>query len=344
MRVAVLYNELRQFPTRDEEDVLVQVEAVSMAIEDLGHVPLSIPFSMDLRDAVVRLRDYAPDLVFNLVESLDGSGRFVHLAPALLDHLGIPYTGAATEAIFLTSNKLLAKEWMEAFEIPTPPWHSEAEHGGSSPFRSGRYIIKSVWEHASVGIEEDSVVEAEDRPDLCRHMSCRRSALKGACFGEVYVDGREFNLSLLSGPSELKVLPAAEIRFGNYPPHGRRLVGYRAKWETGSFEYENTRRRFVFGDSDAPLISRLQDLAARCWKVFALKGYARVDFRVDSGGNPWVLEINANPCLSPDAGFAAAAAVAGLSYSQMIGKIVEASMWSGERGRGPSEVGPCRIG
>jgi D-alanine-D-alanine ligase len=71
---------------------------------------------------------------------------------------------------------------------------------------------------------------------------------------------------------------------------------------------------FHSGPEDTILISELKRLAIECWKVFGLRGYARVDFRVDTQGRPWILEINANPCLSPDAGFAAAAAYAGISY------------------------------
>ena len=64
-------------------------------------------------------------------------------------------------------------------------------------------------------------------------------------------------------------------------------------------------------------------MALRCWRLFKLSGYARVDFRVDSGNRPWVLEINANPCLSPDSGFFAAAARAGLSFREVVKRIVD---------------------
>ena len=111
----------------------------------------------------------------------------------------------------------------------------------------------------------------------------------------------------------------------DYPPGKLKMVDYRAKWDEESFEARHTRRSFLFPPSDTPLLNRLEDLAKQCWHLFDLRGYARVDFRVDGGGRPWVLEINANPCLSPDAGFVAAGGEAGLTYRQMVDRILQDS-------------------
>jgi D-alanine-D-alanine ligase len=101
------------------------------------------------------------------------------------------------------------------------------------------------------------------------------------------------------------------------------VVGYRAKWEEGSLEFDHTPRRFDFPPADQPLLDRLASLALRCWQVFGLRGYARVDFRIDEAGEPWILEINANPCLSPDAGFYAALQRGSLSFEEGIARILE---------------------
>ena len=108
----------------------------------------------------------------------------------------------------------------------------------------------------------------------------------------------------------------------DYPQGKPRFVGYNAKWDESSFEYTRTPRCFDFPPEDASLLAELQRLSLRCWDVFGLRGYARVDFRVDADGRPWVLEVNTNPCLSPDAGFMAAAARAGLSCSDAVRRIV----------------------
>jgi D-alanine-D-alanine ligase len=102
-----------------------------------------------------------------------------------------------------------------------------------------------------------------------------------------------------------------------------RIVDYRAKWDEAAFEYHHTPRRFDFDSTDSRLLERLKTLARQCWHYFGLAGYARVDFRVDHEGNPWILEINANPCLSPDAGFAAALEKAGIAYVDAIGRIID---------------------
>lgn len=168
----------------------------------------------------------------------------------------------------------------------------------------------------------------------------RRKTLGVAFFAETYIEGREFNLSLLASSRGPEVLPPAEIRFEGFPETRRKIVGYRAKWVEDSFEYTHTPRTFRFPQSDGPLLLSLADLAKRCWTLFRLRGYARVDFRVDGEGRPWVLEVNTNPCLSPDAGFAAASREAGLAFPEVIRRIV-ADAPAGERdlSRGPRRAG-----
>ena len=261
-----------------------------------------------------------PAIVFNLVETLAGKGSLIHIVPSLLDALKIPYTGAGTEAMLLTSNKLLAKRWLAAAGLPTPPWFTAAEAHEELRIE-GAWLVKSVWEHASIGLDEDSVLFGADRKRLLAEMDARREALGGACLAEAYIDGREFNLSLLEGADGPELLPPAEIRFDAYPPGKVRVVGYRSKWEEGTFEFANTPRTFEFPAQDAPLLAHLKEMALRCWKLFDLRGYARVDFRVDREGRPWILEVNANPCLSPDAGFSAAALRAGLTFPDVLCRI-----------------------
>jgi D-alanine-D-alanine ligase len=180
-----------------------------------------------------------------------------------------------------------------------------------------------VWEHASVGLEESSVLSVKSSGQLLAEMEKRHDQLGGDCFAEQFIDGREFNLSILASQEGPEVLPPAEMRFVDYPPGKWKVVGYRAKWDDASFESLHTQRSFEFAKSDRPLLQNLADTAKRCWHLFDLKGYARVDFRVDEENQPWVLEINANPCLSPDAGFVAAASQAGLSYRQVVERIIQ---------------------
>jgi D-alanine-D-alanine ligase len=120
-------------------------------------------------------------------------------------------------------------------------------------------------------------------------------------------------------------LPIAEILFKNYPDGKEKVVGYTSKWNEKSFEYKNTVRSFTVDPDDTDLLMKLKKITEECWKVFNLSGYARVDYRVSEDGEIYILEVNANPCISPDAGFSAACNKAGYSYTKMIENIIKAS-------------------
>jgi D-alanine-D-alanine ligase len=321
MKIVLLHDAIGEGSAPDERDVAAQMEAVEGALDELGHAHWRLPLSLDLEAGAAGLRALGPDLVFNLVESLVGHGRLIHLAPYLLDALGIPYSGCRADAVHATSNKLTGKRLMRGGGIPTPVSYTLGELRRGVEVIPGRYILKSVWEHASRGLDESSLVRAGTAAVLRESLEARLGLLGGEGFAEQYVEGREFNLSLLDGA----VLPHAEIVFEGYEASKPRLVGYRAKWDEGSFEYHHTPRRFEFPSEDRPLLTRLDAAALDCWKLFGLRGYARVDFRVDERGRPWVLEVNTNPCLSADAGFAAAVARGGLSFSEAVRRILAAS-------------------
>ncbi len=334
MKIAVVHNSVAPEDPPDDQDVLLQAESVAAAAGALGHGTKIFSCSLDLQAVKRELSLFAPDLVFNLVETLDGSCRLLPLFPALCDRLGLPYTGSSATALWVTTQKVLAKERLAAAGIPTPAWigpvpaESSAVRDATAGENTakGTWIVKSLWEHASFGMNEDVLISGPDESGLGQILSRRAPALGGACFAEAFVDGREFNLSLLQTDGSVRVLPPAEIVFEGFGKDRPRIVDYRAKWETDSYEYHHTPRRFDFPGQDRPLLSRLQTLALRCWDLFGLTGYARVDFRVDEKNRPWVLEVNANPCLSPDAGFAAALAEAEISYEEAISRILVSAM------------------
>jgi D-alanine-D-alanine ligase len=339
MRVAVIYNAVTNESSLDESDVLIQVAAVEKALKELGHRVVSLACSLNLAAVQNRLTKIQPDIVFNLVESLNGQDRLVYLLPALLDSMGLPYTGSKSEALHFTSNKILAKQWMVEADLPTPPWlgpyppdgpflnkHPEAAQAIYGFQSDIRWLIKSLWQHASSGLDEDGLILGENAGRIKACLPECAAKLGGACFAEAFIDGREFNLSLLAQCGEPQALPPAEIIFEDYPDDKLRIVGYRAKWEKNSYEYNHTPRRFDFPSQDAALLTQLVQMAKKCWQVFGLGGYARVDFRVDADGRPWILEINTNPCLSPDAGFAAAVEQSGLTFTEALERILSDAM------------------
>jgi D-alanine-D-alanine ligase len=336
-RIVILHGAVAPDAAPDEQDVLVEVETVRHALAALGYAPTALPLTLDLEAARRRLRRLDPAFVFNLLESLGGESRFCYLAPTLLDSLGLPYSGSGAEAAFLTSAKPVAKRLLGAAGLPTAPWVEWGQEGGPLPDFPGPYILKPASEDASIGIDDGSVVEdARALPALFRR---RRAELGGEWFVERYVEGREFNLALLAGPNGPELLPPAEIRFVDYPPEKPRIVGYAAKWQETSFEYHHTPRNFALPPADAPLLERMGEMARRCWRLFQVRGYARVDLRVDAEGRVFLLEVNVNPCISPDAGFLAAAAQAGLGLEAVMARIL-----ADPAGAAATRLAPARAG
>lgn len=320
-KTVILHTDVAPDAAEDELDCLRQAEAVFEALTLSGHDPVLMPFVPDLAANIDRLRQVSPGAVFNLVETVAGQGSLVYLAPALLDTLNIPYTGCRTDAMFITSNKPLAKKMMHRAGIATAAWICKDGSVHGEP-QSDTFIIKACWEEASLGLDESCIVQSSGTDDLTFTIQRKNRESGFTWFAEEYIDGREFNIGLLAGDTELIFLPAAEILFIDYPRQKYKILDYRSKWIEGSFEYVHTVRTFDFDRHDEMLISSLRDIALQCWELFGLRGYARVDFRVDKNGRPLVLEVNANPCLSPDAGFAAALARADISYQDAIRLLI----------------------
>jgi D-alanine-D-alanine ligase len=333
MRVAFLYNRSSEDPAHMAEDEVPSRSPVVGALKGLGHQVVPIACTLDLAAVRRRLDRAKPDVVFNRVESLGGSDAMMAAATLLLDSIQIPYTGNSSAALVATASKISVKERLVKAGLPTPQW-TTADFGlrisdcrltdDSNP----TIILKSVLEHASFALDDASIVSMTTAEQIRELLREREVATGRAYFAEEFIDGREFNLSLLG--SAPQVLPPAEIDFSSFPHYKQRIVGYVAKWDEESFEYQHTPRRFDFPASDEPLLRRLNELSIECWRLFDLCGYARVDFRVDSAGQPWILEINTNPCTSPDAGFAAALEQAGIGYEAGIGQILDDAIARGK--------------
>lgn len=320
-KVVLLVNALSANPDMDELDVLDQACVVEEALEQLGYQSKRLFMGLNLEETADRLREIKPSFVFNLVESLDKNGKLIHLAPALLEHLQIPFTGCRSESMFITSNKILTKKMLSAAGLPTPALIDDFK---SEKIDSTlQYIAKPVWEDASVGISDENILPGD--PEKIRAFLDNHTKIP--YFFEEYIGGREYNISVLGGESGPEVLPIPEIVFDNFPAGKPKIIGYRAKWDEASFEYHNTNRIFGLENTEPLLAENLKQICLDCWNLFGLKGYARVDFRVDEQGKPWILEINANPCLSEDAGFYAAAQEAGYEFPIVIKRLIE-DVWN----------------
>lgn len=306
----------------DEIDTLRTAEAIRDALQRLGHA--SDLVALDAGEAALdALTARRPALVFNLVEAVAGQAAPAAAIPAALGQRGLRFTGCGAEASRACESKIAQKQSMARAGLPTPRWCPTGERLSMA----ARVIVKSRTEHASLGIDRASVVPGSRASEAVWERTRRHG---NAFFAELYVEGREFALSLLEEAGALRVLPPAEIEFPGFGRHRPRIVDYEAKWVPRSFAFENTPRRFDFPPGDAELLAELERLARACWSLFGLSGYARVDFRVDSAGRPWILEVNTNPCLARDAGFVASAARAGLDFDELIGRILAAALHPSE--------------
>jgi len=227
----------------------------------------------------------------------------------------IPYTGCPVEAAFLTGSKVLARQIMKDRGIPVAGGYKLSEAAGLVTGR--KYIVKPVWEDGSLGITEESVFTFDGTAP-----AALKDKNDGHWFIEEYIGGREFNISILSSANGPEVMPPAEIVFHDYPDEIPRIVSYKAKWIEESFQFANSKRSFP-EDLSHRLMNKIKETTLACWHVFDLRGYARVDMRIDDKENVYVLEVNANPCIAPDSGFIAAAHRAGYSNREVVGRIID---------------------
>ncbi|HEX2761360.1 MAG TPA: hypothetical protein VHM27_12635 [Rhizomicrobium sp.] len=316
MKVLVLHSDVAPGAPPEEEDTLIAAEAVEKALRARGHAASRAAYAKDRAVLAALLDRAAPDIVFNLVEGIDGLGRLAPEAPRALAALGWRFTGVGAEPMDMTNDKPRTKARLRAAGLATPDWCVAPGWVGLD----GRpWIVKSALEDASLGLDDGCVV-AGAAAVIARAQACA-AAHGGAWFAEAFVPGREFNIAMLGG----QVLPMAEMRFVRWPEGKPRIVGYDAKWEEDSAGWNGTERAFGVERNEPALAAALKSACEQVWSLFGLTGFARVDFRVDDKGVPQILEINANPCITPDAGFAAAAAEAGMAYDDVIEALILAA-------------------
>jgi D-alanine-D-alanine ligase len=325
-RVVVAHTAVAPGADRSTSDVLDQAHLVERALASLEW-----PFTtIAVREGRVweHAETIAGAVVFNLLEAPPGKPQLNAAATAALELLAVRFTGSPAAAVWLTTDKLGTRAVLADAGLPVA---AGGRLDPDEPTGLARipppWILKPAWEDASVGLD-GSPVATELEPAMARARLLEDRFPGQPLLVEHFLPGREFNVSLLEGPGGVEALPVAEIAFVDFPPDVPALVGYEAKWATGSFEETHTVRRFP-GREDARLLARVRELATAAWRACGLAGYGRVDMRLDEGGLPVILEVNANPCLSPDAGFMAAAGEAGLWEAAVVGRIIEAALRRG---------------
>jgi D-alanine-D-alanine ligase len=325
MKVAVLFTtntDLRGAYKKDWQgrDLNDHAFSVMKALASLGHKPLEYHANMNLFKRI-KSEKHKIDLVFNLVD--DGffsKSKLEPHVPAILDLLGIRYTGSNYVGLSLSANKARAKKLMQYHKIPTPKFQVFEKADEKICDLRFPLIVKPVEEDSSVGIRSDSVVK--NKTDLRNKIRIIIRDYKQAALVEEFIEGREFNVGVLGDKKKL-VLPISEISFEGFPKDKPQIINYDAKWNKDTIEYKTTNRKFP--ELTETLKNKLIDYSMKAGECLLCRDYYRVDFRVDARGRPYVLEANPNPDISEDAGLAGMATKAGMTYAQMIDYIIRSA-------------------
>jgi D-alanine-D-alanine ligase len=293
--------------------IIATVEAIESALETEGNRVVRVPITLDGK-WIDRLKRGKFDIAFNMCEGIDGVAELEPAVIGVLELFGLPYTGGSSYTTSLTLRKHAVNALLANAGLPVPPWIS-IRRGDRIKSVGYPAIVKPAAEDASIGVEQRSVVRS------ARALNARVQAMFES-FDDVivqrYVEGRELNVGIVGDT----VLPIAEIDFSRMPKGKWPIVTYRSKWDQGSDEDLGSVPRCP-ADLPARVAAEVRRVTIEAWRAVGGQGYGRVDMRLDDDGRPWILEVNSNPDIAPDAGLARMARAAGIDYSTLVRTICE---------------------
>ena len=320
--VIILYDntdpEDKDAPFATEMDNFREVAAVEEALTSLGRESrrLEIHYA-SLEEDLKQLWDRRGATVFNLCEDIAGQGIYEVYMISFLELLGMTYTGTSPIALGLCLDKARSKEVLSYHGLETPRHYVLTDPSQRRPDLSFPLILKPLHEDGSYGIDRDSVVVSDEALETKARQLLQQ--FQQPVIVEEYIGGREFNVSLL-GEGTPEALPISEIDYSAVEKGEPHILTYASKWDETSLEYLKTPPTCPV-TLDPALEKTLKEVALKASQVLGCRDYIRVDIRM-RGDDPCVIEVNPNPCISPDAGFVRAAEAAGISYAELIGKIV----------------------
>ncbi|HEY5927447.1 MAG TPA: hypothetical protein VIV11_37440 [Kofleriaceae bacterium] len=333
-RIVVLYNtdydaeQAANANLPDATSVRGSAKAIASALIESGYrVELTGVHGVEVYEVLGKLAADKPDLLFNLCESMDGDPRNEPTFAGLLDLFKIPYTGADLLALATCLYKHRTKDVLIANAVPTPPYRllrNETDLADPALERLDYpWFVKLAHEDASLGITEANVV-ADAAALRARSRELMRDHKQGV-IAERYIVGREINVTLMGHGDQVEVLPLHEIDFAAMPADRPRIVSYAAKWDENHVDYVGT-KPVPLRDASPVVIAEIERVSKAAWRAVELRDYGRVDLRVDAAGVPWVIDVNPNPDISPDAGCTRAAAAAGMTHPQMVDRIAQVAL------------------
>ena len=320
------------------KSVLSRLQAVTESLLSLGYAIKALKMEDELPLLVGKILRSRAQLIFNLCEEFHGQSRLEMNVAALLELLNIPFTGSSALVLGLSQDKGKTKSILGHYGIPTPRYvvWPPGEKVTASRLKKPLFV-KPLREDASLGIGNDAI--ARNLSSLLSKVGKIHRLHHQPALVEEYIEGRELNVSIL-GNEDAQVLPISEIDFSTLPKGLPKICGYEAKWVENSPEFHHT-IPLCPAPLPAKLEKRVRGVALQAYRAMECRDYGRVDIRLSSDGIPYVLEINANPDISPDAGMPRSAKAAGLTYPELIGRIVELAWARARSSKGsPSRISP----
>jgi D-alanine-D-alanine ligase len=307
-----------------EVGVLEEREDIARALNVLGYKASVFNVDEDICRLVNFLKDEQPDIIFNLCESVGNDATHEMHVAGVYELMGIPYTGSNAFTLGIALNKVLVKEMLYCNGLPTPRFQLFKSPVRITLDESMAYplIVKPSREDASIGIEPSSIVT--NMTELRKRVRYIIEEYDQPALVEEYIDGRELNVAIMGNRKPL-VFPISEIDMSTLPKRYPRIITYNAKWMKGTEEYEHTK-----GVCPAllppALETQLKEMALCAYRLLGCRDYARIDFRLSKDHQPYILEVNPNPDISDDAGFARSAGAFGYGFEELVGKIVECAL------------------
>ena len=318
MKIALLHTrEAAEAPT---DPVLGQL---SDTLGRLGHEVRPVEVDTRVEPLVSALRQWEPDLIVNIAESFQGKSSLESNVAALLNLMGMRYTGSSPAGLILAGDKILAKKMLTFHGITTPRFATI--YRGALDWAEELHfpvIVKPPQEDASVGLTSASVVH--DLKQLLEQMDALQSEFEQPVLVEEFIEGREFYVGVL-GNANARALPVIELDFSKFPKDRPRMASWEAKWGDdagGGAEFEGTTSIFP-DDLSEELTERLHKVAVDAFHALRLRDYGRIDLRVNEAGHIFVIEVNPNCYLERESEFARAAGRGGMDYDALIERIVE---------------------
>ena len=336
-RIAIVFNAYEPRPAGSgerlsEESVADMARQAQEAIQGLGYDVTVIPLQRSLLNFLGRVREVNPDALVNLCEGFYGRPQWEANVAGIFELLGLTFTGNASKTLAFCQNKHKAKAVLRSCDLPTAP--ARLVFAADEPVDlKFPVIVKPNAEDASLGITPESVVRDEEsyRRQVLRILeNYRQPALV-----EPYIDGREFNVSVMED-GKATALPVSEIDFSAMPAGEPRICSYEAKWFEDHPLYQKT-PPLCPAPIDDDLRQKLQGLAADAFRAMECRDYARVDFRMDNRGRIFILEVNPNPDISLNAGFARALGAAEVPYASFWARMIQNALGRKE-GHDPADA------